>query len=124
MQLTLFEFVSPQLHLQLSNQMSVANPISLFASAPKPWAALTNSYATISSVHLIRCSMNFSLLSLPACPRVFSTILSMKIQMMTSVIPTAIYLLSTPTIQPISPNFSKKIIVQFQYQGTSKRYRH
>ena len=124
MQLTLFEFVSTQFHLQLSNQMSIANPISFFASAPKPWAAFTNTYATISSVHLISCSMNLSLLSLPASPRVFSTILSMKIKMMTSVIPTPIYLLYTPTIQPISLNFSKKMFVQFQYQCNSKRHRH
>ena len=61
MQLTLFASVSLQSQPALSNPMSIANPISKFASAPKPWASFTNSYATIPSALLIRFSMNFSL---------------------------------------------------------------
>ena len=110
MPLTLFEFASPRFHLPLSNRMPTANPISKFASALKPWAAFTIFSATIPSVRLTRCSMNFSLISLPASRRIFSTILSMKIPMMTPIIPAPIYLLSTPTIQPISLKISKKFL--------------
>ena len=124
MPLTLFGFVLPRFHQQLSNPMPTVSPISKFALAPKPWAAFTNSYATIPSVHLIRCSMNFSLNYLPASLRIFSTILSMTIRMMILTIPTLIYLLSTPTIQPFSLNFSKMVFVQFHYQRTSRRHRH
>ena len=124
MPLTLFEFVSPRFHLQLSYRMSIANPISNFTSAPKPWAAFKNSYATTVSAFRILCSMNFSLISLPASPRIFSTIFSMKIQMMTPIMPTPIHLLSTPTIQPISLNISKMMFAQIQYHCTSKRHRH
>ena len=121
MPLTLFEFLSPRFHLQLANRMPTANPISKFASAPKPWAGLTNSYATIPSVHPICCSMNFSFVSPPAFPRMFSTTFSMKTRMMTPMIPTPMYLLSTPAIQPISLEISKIMFVQFQCQRTSMR---
>ena len=112
MQLILFEFVSPRLHLQRSSRMSTANPISKFASAPKPWAALTNSYAPTLSAFQVRCSMNFSVISLPASPHTSSTILSKKVWMMTRIIPTPIYLLPTPTIQLISPKVSKMVFVK------------
>ena len=124
MQLTLFEFVPPRRHLQLSNWKSIANPMSNFASAPKPWAAFTNSRATIHSAPLIRCSMNFSFISLSASPRIISTILSMEIQMITPIISTPIYLLSTPTIQPSSLKTPKLMFKQSHYQPTSKRHRH
>ena len=120
MPLTLFGFASPRFHLQLSNPMPTVIPISKFALAPKPWAAFKNSYATILSFHVIRWSMN-SLIYLPASLRIFSTILSMTIRMMIPTIPTLIYLLSTPTIQPSSPNFSKMMFVQLHYQPTSRR---
>ena len=104
--------------------MSVANQIPNFASAPKTWAAFTI-FPTITLVILmIRCSVDFSLISLPASPRIFSTILSLEIRMMTPIIPTPIYLLSTPMIRPISLEISKMMFVQFQYQRTNKRHRH
>ena len=124
MQLTLFEFLSQRFHLQLSNRMSIANPISKFVSAPKPWAASTHSHATTLSAFRILYSMNFCPISLPASARIFSTILPMKVQMMTPIIPTLIYLFSIPMIQPISFKLSKATFVQFQYQRTSKRHRH
>ena len=123
MQLTLFEFVSPRLRIQLSNRMPTADPIFKFASAPKPWAAFTNSYATTLSAFRVRCSMNFSLIFLPASPCIFSTMLSMQIRMLTLTIPTPIYLLSSPTIQHISLNISKMMFMQFQYQRTSMRHK-
>ena len=102
--------------------MHLTPPISKFASIPKPWAAFTNSYATIPSVHPPSCSMDFSHISLPAS-RIFSTILSMTIRMMTPIIPTPLYLLSTPTIQPISLEISKMMFVQFQFLRTSMRHK-
>ena len=115
MQLILFGFVSPRLHLELSNRMSTANPKSRFASAPKPWAAFTNSYATTLLTFRVRCSIDFSFISLPSSRRIFSTIFSLKIRMMTANIRTPIYLLSSPTIQPISLKTSKMMFVQFQF---------
>ena len=67
----MFEFVSPRLHRQLSNRMSTVNPISKFASAPKPSATFTNSYATALSAFRIHCSTNFSLIYLPAFRRIY-----------------------------------------------------
>ena len=124
MPLTSFELVLPRFHLQLSNPMPTVSPISKIALALKPWAAFLNSYATILSVHLIRCSINFSLIYLPASFRIFSTVFPMTIRMIIPTIPTLIYLLSALTIQPISPNFSKMMFVQFHYQRTSRRHRH
>ena len=93
------------IYLRLPNRMSITNPTSKFASAPKPWAALTNTCTTTLSAFRIRCWMNVSLMSLSASPRIFSTILSMKNRMMIPIIPTPIYLLSTPMTQPISLKF-------------------
>ena len=103
--------------------MPVANQISKFASAPKPRAAFTNFSVTILSVHLICCSMIFSLISRPDSLRIFSTILSMKTWMMTPIILTPLYLLFTPTIQPISLTISKMMFVQLQFQRTSMRHK-
>ena len=100
----------------------VAKQIPRFASAPKPWAAFTNLHLTTLAILINRCS-NFSLISLPASPRIISTILSIKIRMMTPIVPTPIYLLSTPTIQPISLTISKMMFVQFQLQRTSMRHK-
>ena len=103
--------------------MPVANRIPKFASAPKPWTAFTNFHLTTLIILIIRCSLNFSLIFLPAS-RIFSTILFMTIRVMTPIIPTPIYLLSTPVIRPISLEISKMMFVQFQYQRTNTRHRH
>ena len=108
----------------LLTTMPVANQIPKFASAPKPWTAFTNFHLTTLTILIIRCSMNFSLISLPASPRIFSTILLMTIRVMTPIIPTAIYLLSTPVIRPLSLEISKMMFVQFQYHRTNTRHRH
>ena len=100
--------------------LPVANQIPTFASAPKPWAAFTNSPAK-TVVILMIC---YSMVSLPAFSSLFSTILSMKIQVMTPIIPTPVYLFSTPVIRPISLEISKMMFVQFQYQRTNTRHRH
>ena len=105
----------------LLTTIPVAKQIPKFASAPKPWAAFTNLHLTTLAILINRCS-NFSLISLPASPRIISTILSTKIRMMTPIIPIPIYLLSTPTIQPISLEISKKLFVQFQSQRTSRQH--
>ena len=100
----------------------VAKQIPKLASAPKPWAAFTNFYLTTPTILIIRCSMNFSLISLPTPPRIISTILSMTIPLMIPIIPTPRYLLSTPVIRPISLEVSKMLFVQFQSQRTSRRH--
>ena len=105
----------------LLTTIPVAKQIPKFASAPKPWAAYTNLHLTTLAILINRCS-NFSLISLPASPRIISTILSIKIRMMTPIIPNPIYLLSTPTIKPISLKISKMLFVQFQSQRTSRRH--
>ena len=102
----------------------VANHISELATAPRPWAAFTNIYATTLSILMTRCPMNSSHISLPASPRIFPTILSVTTRVMTPIIPTPIYMLSTPIIRPISFQISKMMFVQFKYQCTSKRHRH
>ena len=102
---------------------SVANHISKFATAPRPWVAFTNFYATTLSVLMTRCSMNFSLISLPVSPCIFPSILAMQIRMITPTIPIPIYLLSTPMIQSISLKISKMKFVQLQYQPTSMRHK-
>ena len=58
---------------------------------------------------------------LPASPRIIPTILSTKIRMMAPIIPTPIYLLSTPIIRLIS---FKMMFVQSHYHRTSKRHRN
>ena len=68
----------------LLTTMPVANQIPKFASVPKPRAAFTNFHLTTLTILIIRCSMNFSLISLPASPRIFSPILSKTIRVMTS----------------------------------------
>ena len=105
----------------LLTTIPVAKQIPKVASAPKPWAAFTNLHLTTLAILINRCS-NFSFISLPASPGLISTILSIKIRMMTPIIPTPIYLLSTPTIQPISLKISKMLFVQFQSQRTSRRH--
>ena len=100
--------------------MHLTPPISKFASTPKPWAAFTNFSI---SVTLLRCSMNYSLISLHASSRLLSIKLPLNIWMMTPIIRTPLYLLSTPMIRPISLEISKMMIVQFHYQRTSKRHR-
>ena len=102
MQLTSFECVSPRFLLQLSHPMSIANQIPKLASAPRQWAAFTNSSAITLSPLLIRCPMNFSRISLPASPRIFLVRLLLHIQMLIPILPIPLYLLSTPMIQPIS----------------------
>ena len=62
----------------LLTMIPVAKQIPKFASAPKPWAAFTNLHLTTLAILINRCS-NFSL---PASPRLISTILSIKIRMM------------------------------------------
>ena len=121
MQLTSFECVSPQFLLQLSHPMSIAIQIPKLASAPRQWAAFTNSSAINLSPLLIRCPMNFSPISLPASPRIFLVRLLLHIQMLTPILPIPLYLLSTPMIQPISLKLSKMIFVQFQCQRTNMR---
>ena len=110
-------------HPALLTTIPVAKQIPKFASTPKPWAAFTNLHLTTLAILINRCS-DFSLISLPASPRIIPTILSTKIRMMTPIIPTPKYLLSTPMIRPISLEISKMMFVQFQYQRTSKRHRH
>ena len=105
----------------LLTTMPVAKQIPKFASAPKPWEAFTNLHLTTLAILINRCS-NFSLITLPASPRIISTILSIKNRMMTPIIPTPIYLLSTPTVQPISLKISKMLFVQFQSQRTIRRH--
>ena len=106
----------------LLTTISVANHIPKFASAPKPWAVLTNFYLTTTTILIIRCSMNFSLISLTPSPRIFSTILSMTLPLMITIISTPKYLLSTPVIRPISLEFLKMMFVQFQIHRTSMRH--
>ena len=108
----------------LLTTMPVAKQIPKFASAPKPWAAFTSFHFTTLTILIFRCSMNFSLISLPASPRIFLTILYMKIQVMTPIIPTPFFLLSTPVIRPISLEISKLMFVQFQYQRTNTQHKH
>ena len=105
----------------LLTTIPVAKQILKFASAPKPWVAFTNLHLTTLAILINRCS-DFSLISLPASPRIISTILSIKIRMITPIIPTPIYLLSTPTIQLISLKISKMLFVQFQSQRTNRRH--
>ena len=109
-------------HPALLTTIPVAKQIPKFASTPKPWAAFTNLHLTTLAILINRCS-DFSLTSLPAS-RIIPTILSTKIRMMTPIIPTPKYLLSTSMIRPISLEISKMMFVQFQYQRTSKRHRH
>ena len=105
----------------LLTMIPVANHVPKFASAPKPWAFFPNFYFTNPTILKIRCSMNFSLISLPTSPRIFSTILSMTLPLMIPIIPTPKYLLSTPVIRPISLEVSKMMFVQFQFQHTGMR---
>ena len=104
--------------------LPVANRIPKFFLAPKPWAAFTNFPIITLAILITRCSMNFSLISLPVSSRIIPTILSMTIQVMTPIIPTPKYLLSTPVIRPISLEISKMMFVQFQCQRTKTRHRH
>ena len=108
----------------LLTTMPVANQILKLASTPKPWATFTKFPIITLAILITRCSMNFPLIALPASPRIFSTILSLQIRMMTPIIPTLKYLLSTPIIRHNSLEISKMMFVQFQYQRTNTRHRH
>ena len=76
---------------------------------------------SLSSTHLLLDEL-FPI-SLLSSPRKFLTILSMKMRMMTPIIPTPIYMLSIPMIPLNSLNFPKIIVVQFQYQSSRQRHR-
>ena len=100
MQPTLSESSSLQYHLRLSRPTLTASSIFSFAQAPRRWAVYTNPSATILCNLLTYCSMNSSPIYVPYFLRIFSNILSTKVQMTKPIIPIPIFLFSTPMITP------------------------